>query len=860
LISISVFPSDPDETLPAAPPPRRDEGPAPISEASSFGRYRLVRELGRGGQGVVYLAEDPALGRRVALKVLTAKPAPSPGALERFRREAAVTARLEHPGLCPVYDVGAVDGTPYLAMRYVEGVTLAQILAAARLPSGGSPVTAPETFGSTDAERRLGRARPSRRDEPSSHARSRAEVFRRVAYVEKAARALHAAHEHGIVHRDVKPGNIMVAASGEVTTLDFGLAQDLEGDEATLTATGDLVGTPPYLSPEQLASQAVRLDRRTDVWSLGVVLHECATLERPFSGPTREALYRAILAEDPPDPRASNPETPDDLATVIATALEKNRDRRYATALDFAEDLRRVLAFEPILAKRAGPWVRLSRFAQRQPTLATTMALGLTLLFASLVFLREAILERDAKDAALRGKAAALDDYERLGDASRLESLESEAALLWPARPDQVDAMEAWLARADALLKNLPGHRDTLRRLRTAADSRPRFGGGADQFRHDTLAKLVDDLERFADPDPWHGAVASVRERLEFARAVRRRTLEDYAAAWNDAVASIADRAASPRYAGLVIAPQLGLIPIGRDPASGLWEFAHLATAAKGRNPVPSRGPDGRLALADDAGLVFVLLPGGAARIGAATPSVEEDEDVVGPHVDPSAQDDEIPVHDVTLAPWFLSKYEMTQAQWTRAVGSDPSTYGPGWRLGGKAVGLRHPVESVSWIDARDALARLGLALPTEAQWEHAARAGTSTPWWTGLTKETLADAENLADQFCRTNGGHPSWTFEGWDDGFAVHAPVGSFRANAFGLHDLLGNVSEWCADPYGFYDDPTRPVDGLRLSPEGRGRVNRGAAFSFIARNARCAYRSRFAPDFRDATVGVRPARALQ
>jgi serine/threonine protein kinase len=207
----------------------------------------------------------------------------------------------------------------------------------------------------------------------TSASTTRAQIQDLLTVFEKVARALHAAHEAGVVHRDIKPGNVMVTSAGEPVILDFGLAHAEDQDFESLTRPGDLFGTPAYMSPEQLTRGTLQLDRRTDVYSLGATLYECLTLKRPFEAPTREALYQAILSKEPPDPRSLNPAIPGDLRVVLETALAKDRDKRYQTALELAEELRRVRCYEPIVAKPAGPWTRLRRWSQRNPALATAV-------------------------------------------------------------------------------------------------------------------------------------------------------------------------------------------------------------------------------------------------------------------------------------------------------------------------------------------------------------------------------------------------------------------------------------------------------------------------------------------------------
>jgi len=301
-------------------------------------------------------------------------------------------------------------------------------------------------------------------------------------------------------------------------------------------------------------------------------------------------------------------------------------------------------------------------------------------------------------------------------------------------------------------------------------------------------------------------------------------------------------------YGNLQIEPQLGLRPLRRDRRSGLWEFWHIQTGAR---PEESADPDNPWVLTEDTGLVFVLIPGGTFWMGA------QRDDPGGRNYDPSAEANESPVHEVTLAPFFLSKYEMTQGQWSRFTGRNPSLYGPSSKFGDQQHTLLHPVEQVSWLDCGRELGRLALVLPTEAQWEYAQRAGAETVWWTGEQVSTLQGAANLADRFCKANGGPASWVTEDEiDDGYVAHAPVGSFAANRFGMHDMTGNVWEWCRDGYTGYDEDIEDGDGLRKVVGTRDRALRGGAFSLPASHARSGNRHGSTPAHHDHSLGVRPA----
>ncbi|MBL8858346.1 MAG: protein kinase [Planctomycetes bacterium] len=356
----------------------------------TIGPYRLIEILGRGGQGVVYRAEDTRLERTVALKVLSLPLASvSQGRRNRFRREAEIVARLDHPGVCTVLDADLDGDIPYIAMRFVEGETLAAALDRLRDQSSTAGGTAHDSDTSASRLLKPGRA---------------LELAETLAFFERVARALHAAHEAGVIHRDVKPGNIMVSKDGLPVVLDFGLARGEFDEQATLTRVDEVFGTPAYLSPEQSVSGR-DVDRRTDVYSLGVVLYECLTLTRPFHADSSTELTQAIRAAPVPSLRRANPALPHDLEVVIETAMEKDVARRYATALELAEELRRVREYEPIHARPAGVFLRARRWIQRNPVIATAVIGSVVALLSALVvmivLLKRVNEEKVSKESAL---------------------------------------------------------------------------------------------------------------------------------------------------------------------------------------------------------------------------------------------------------------------------------------------------------------------------------------------------------------------------------------------------------------------------------------------------------------------------
>jgi serine/threonine protein kinase len=335
----------------------RTESKGRTQELGQIGDFRLLREVGRGGMGVVYEAEQLSLNRRVALKVLPFAAALDPRQLQRFINESRAAAQLHHPHIVPVYGVGCERSVHYYAMQFIDGRSLADLIEAMR-PHAEKPAadTAP-----TPAVAALSTERSA----------NRRAYMRRVAELGlKAAEALEHAHQEGVVHRDIKPANLLLDAGGRLWITDFGLA--LVGGDGGLTGTGELLGTLRYMSPEQTRAKRGLVDHRTDIYSLGVTLYELLALRPAFDGEDRHELLQNIAVAEPPPPRKLDPAVPVELETIVLKAMARTPAERYTTAQDLADDLRRFLEDKPILARRPTLADRLRKWSRRHRSIVVS--------------------------------------------------------------------------------------------------------------------------------------------------------------------------------------------------------------------------------------------------------------------------------------------------------------------------------------------------------------------------------------------------------------------------------------------------------------------------------------------------------
>jgi tetratricopeptide (TPR) repeat protein/tRNA A-37 threonylcarbamoyl transferase component Bud32 len=349
----------------ASPEPVTDD-PAPSSTAPwpSIDGYELLEELGRGAMGVVYKARERRLNRLVALKTISESAFASPAQRQRFLAEAEAIARVRHPHIIPIHAVGEERGQPYISLEYAEGGSLARWLA-------GGPMPAPDAAG----------------------------------LVEALARAVEAAHQAGVVHRDLKPSNVLLAADGSPKVADFGLAR-LLGEESSRTAIGEVLGTPSYMAPEQAQGRSREAGPTADIYALGAILYHALTGRPPFLGASAMETMRLVITAEVVPPRRQRPDVPRDLETIALKCLEKEPARRYATALELADDLARFCNGEPIRARPIGVVQRMAKWARRHPWQSASAAIA-ALAIASIIGLtyrhnrqlRAQVAQTEAKSA-----------------------------------------------------------------------------------------------------------------------------------------------------------------------------------------------------------------------------------------------------------------------------------------------------------------------------------------------------------------------------------------------------------------------------------------------------------------------------
>ncbi len=755
-----------------------------------IGGFRIISEIGRGGMGVVYRAQQLSLQREVALKTLLPRLAENRDLLERFRREAEAASRINHPNLVQIYDFGEAEGTCYTAMELVRGEPLAQML----------------------------------NRSPRLDLRTIASICRQV------AEALEALHGAQIVHRDIKPSNVLVAKDGRVKITDFGIAVLLgDGRQTRLTSTGMVMGTAEYMSPEMARGESV--DGRSDIYSLGVLMYEALAGHPPFTAETPLGVALKHLNEPPPPVRRHRPDVPDALDSIVARCLEKAPKDRPQSAADVGKEIEQVeLDLEFGRAGTTGLTSGIGAFhfatgellaaretAEKEKTL---LQRGIEALGRTVLNLPHGLREPFTREIAALAPVKLRHD----------EVLE-QLVELRKSRRDLLNSAEAYRRRAEA------ARRDSARAF--------------DEDRTEDVDELVRLEKRYAEQavdleKEARGMDSGVARLEETFREIKpeydRLTehLELKKAGWLRlrAEKARAHPLRSPMMVGsltlLVLTVVIGALAdwwiLSREPVSFMPapEPSRRPGRIRVTPPPPVRiavmgelvpegwkGQKERIIVAtrdgdvekeivyyiNTVGMKFVKIPAGEFMMGSE-----------------SGKEDEKPVHRVEIeTPFFMSAHEVQNLP-----------------LDGQ------PRENVTWYEAREFCANMtaqeGVTyrLPTEAEWEYACRAGSTTEYYWGDTPRLDC-----------------AWYFDGYSSPHGGNL-VGTKLPNAWGLYDMSGNVQEWCSSLYRPY--PYQRNDGREESIRRVARVLRGGTARYQADRIRSASRQQSNPSQRSAYVGFR------
>ena len=765
-----VQPSDPDEPL-------DDASFLPLTDESIRG-YRLIRELHRGGQGVVYQAIQESTKQRVAIKVIREGPMAGPAERARFEREVAVLGQLKHPGIVSIHDSGTAAGSFYYAMDYVSGRSLDDYVAFVR---------------------------PSVR-----------ELFTLFAGI---CDAVNAAHLRGIIHRDLKPSNVLVDADGAPHVVDFGLAKvttaDLasDSDQQVMTITGQFFGSLPWASPEQAEAMPSKIDLRTDVYSLGVMLYQMMTDRFPYDvvGSMRDVMDH-ILRTEPARPSTVRKGIDGEAETIVLKALSKDRERRYQTAGEFGRDIRHYLNGEPIEARRDSVWYVLRKTVWRHKFPVAT-AIGLILVvagFGTTFAIQRARTERQQR--LLEAQAVRVDRARAAEIVTAFVHDPAAALADWSAAGPR---LEAFLTEDAGRSVASPAYTQRVVGARGAIWTNPQaFWASVDGgplWRHGEWLELAS--VDWPDPSPLLAQLETKAEAgSDRERYVALCLIGQIARPGAPQGASAADLCASitrtAHHPGVVSAARWAMMRLGRD--------------------APYR-PGGAIHLDEVCGLAFVKIPGcDAFRRGSPRDEKDRYENEAMPGGPKRVGSFYLAATEVTAAAFKPFWLDPDAARWLAAQRNAPLTN----KALQNQIDRGAPNEAVGWISLETArrfcawLSKRGgsatpprrYRLPTEDEWEYACRAGSP-------------------DRFCF--GGNADYApFFAHCNGDESGGPVVARRMpNAFGLFDMHGGLWEWCDSPF-----PPEYVTDPAVTPEQKRNlyVLRGGAYYSPAVRCRSAQRN--------------------
>jgi len=659
-------------------------------EVESFGPYEIVEEVARGGMGVVYKAREKNLKRLVAIKVLLAGEGASDEEIRRFRREAEAASRLQHSNIVPIHTIGEVGGRHYFVMDFIEGKTVSDMI-----------------------------------DDGELTPRMSLEI------VEQVAQALDYAHQRGVIHRDMKPANIIIDHMGRPQIMDFGLAKQLDEDTG-LTRSGTTMGTPAYMPPEQAEGDLAGIDAQSDVYALGAVLYEMLTGQPPFDGPTTMSILMKVLEEDPVAPRELNPRIHGDIDTICLKAMAKEKSRRYASAKELADDIRRFIAGEVIAASPAGLIYRLWKKMLRNKEVTAVVSAAFAALLVTLGWL--AIRAHQEATQVRRERERRL--YEELGAGNGLLE-EGKMAL----DGDDSDGAEDRFMRArDAFQRALwikHGDRDAKKRLDECQTH-------IQQIKVDYYLRLG---RKFTD-----------QQNYEAAQEMYRIVLHEY------------DRTNEAAKEGLRRAMGFCSLRVTTTPEGAT---AYLVTV----NPTAARPPKG------------------LGRSLGRTP-VAVDDIKAGTYRLTLVKDgycgDEIPI--VLTRSQFLDLPEIELHPEPTGTANMVRVPAGTVNVGGRRIRVKEfyidryeypnrwgqrPVTNVSWLEARRLSARQGKRLPTLAEWIRACQGDRvlAFPYGPEHKPNLCYDGRPGPTARAAPAGTHPQCVSQ-------------------FGVYDMSGNVAEWVVD----------------------------------------------------------------